>query len=66
MTDQPFNYTAWQERMRFTNQQAAAALDVSESFFSTLKRNGTGRKVYAFAAYGVECAEVQSRAGKAS
>lgn len=64
MTEQPFDYAAWQERMRFTNPQAAAALDVSDSFFSALKRNGKGRKVYAFAAYGIECAEAQSRAGK--
>lgn len=52
-----FDYAGWQLRMQFDVPQAAAALDISTSMFSTLKRNGRGRKLYAWAAYGIECAE---------
>lgn len=54
--DYPFDYAGWQERLKLTNQQAAQALDISLSFFAALKRNGKGRRIYAWAAYGIECA----------
>lgn len=57
MTEQSFDYAAWQARLGFTNQQAAHALDISTSMLASLKRNGTGRKLYAWAAYGVEQAD---------
>lgn len=63
--EQAFDYTSWQQRLNFTNQQAAHALDVSESFYSQLKRKGSGRKVYAFAAYGIECADLRTKAAQA-
>ncbi len=56
MTDQIYNFAAWQKRMNLSREQAAHALDVSPSFYSKLKRDGTGRKLYAWAAHGLECA----------
>lgn len=59
-----FDYAGWQERMLFTAKQAADALDVSVSMFLTLKRNASGRKLYAWAAYGIERAEFDARAAR--
>lgn len=61
MTDQPFDYVAWQAYMNFTNAQAADALDISASFYSQLRRAGIGRKLYAWAAYGMQRAEMDQR-----
>ncbi len=56
-SETPYDYALWQSRLDLTNEQAAHALDVSTSMFATLKRNGKGRKLYAWAAYGIECAK---------
>ena len=56
MADQTFNYQAWRARLGITAKQAAEAIDVSYSMYCKLEREGTGRKVYAWAAYGVEAA----------
>lgn len=55
-----FDYAGWQERMGFNSAQAAAALDVSVSMYCKLRKDGKSRKLYAWAAYGVECAELAS------
>lgn len=52
-----YDYASWQQRLGFTGEQAAHALDISISMYATLKRNGKGRKLYAYAAYGIECAD---------
>lgn len=56
MTDQPYDFASWQDRLKLSNAQAAEALGVSKSFFMTVKRTGKARKTYAWAAYGIECA----------
>ena len=53
---QTYDYAGWQERLQLTSTQAAEALDVSVSFYLTLRRKSTGRKLYAWAAYGIEAA----------
>lgn len=55
MSDQAYDFTAWQARLGLDNAQAAQALGVSKSFFLQLRRDGGGRKLYAWAAYGIEC-----------
>ena len=57
----PFDYSAWQDRMGYTNAEAADALDISQGMFFTLRREGKGRAVYAWAAYGRECAKEKVR-----
>ena len=59
MADQLYDFTAWQQRLNLTTKQAAEAMDVSESFLHQLKREGKGRKLYAWAAYGIEQAASQ-------
>jgi hypothetical protein len=54
--DMEYNYTDWQARMNATNEEAADLLDCSLSHYLTLKRNSRGRPLYAWAAYGQECA----------
>lgn len=49
-----FDYAEWQARMGLSNDAAAVALDISKGMFCKLKRDGKGRKVYAWAAYGRE------------
>lgn len=56
MPDQPYDFAAWQLRLNLSNDQAAEAIGVSKSFYMTSKRNGKARKVYIWAAYGIECA----------
>lgn len=50
----PFNFKAWRVRMGLLPQRAAGALDVSYSFYCKMEKLGEGRKVYAWAAYGLE------------
>ncbi len=54
---QAFDFAGWQERLSYSNDQAALALDVSRSFFLELRRKNGGRKIYAWAAYGIEQAK---------
>ncbi len=57
-----FDYDGWQQRMGYSNEQAAQAIDVSVGMFLTLRRNGSGRAVYMWAAYGRECAKYNAQA----
>lgn len=59
--EQSYDYAGWQARLGLTNLQAAHALDISPSMFATLKRKVKGRKLYAWAAYGIERAEFDKR-----
>lgn len=52
---QPYDFAAWQDRLGITATQAAEALDISVTFYHSLRRAGAGRKLYAWAAYGIEC-----------
>lgn len=53
--EQAYDFAAWQARLNLSTKGAAGALGVSPSFFLQLRRDGGGRKLYAWAAHGIEC-----------
>ncbi len=51
-----FDFAACRARLGLTREVMAQTMGVSESHYCKLEREGAGRKLYAWAAYGVECA----------
>jgi hypothetical protein len=64
MTETNFDYASWQARLGLTTKEAAEALDISVSMLSALKRDGKGRKLYAWAAWGIERAAMDAKAAQ--
>lgn len=59
-TKVPFDFAAWRVRLKWTKDQAQAALGVSRTYYWQLEKTGTGPRMAAWAAYGLECYQLRN------
>lgn len=59
--DVPFDFAGWRERMRWSRDQAQEALGVSRTYYWKIEKAGSGSRMAAWAAYGIELYERDRR-----